>query len=225
MPTEITITAYKYEELDGRAKEKARAKLTEWITDHEWWDYIYENAKRDGAETGFEIEDIRFSGFWLQGDGAHWTGRIDMPAFIEANLDDSSAWYGEDIILLELWRGNGWIDRFVSIYNSSYHYSHSAGMRMGEYPNHALSLEPDDDAVLTDGVMKGANIYELTQSFRDYEMRINEWCDEALEQARIFADDIYKKLRDGYDDITSEEMLIEFAGASEYLFDERGNML
>lgn len=223
MPTEITITAYKFNELDERAKSKVREWYCENAMHHEWWDCVYETAKEDGLEKGFDIEDIRFSGFWSQGDGAHWTGRVDMMEFVEKNLDDSSAWYGEDIILIELWR-NGWIDRFIQIHNQSYRYCHSGGMRMYEYPNHSLDLEPDDDATLTQGVMQGANIYQLTQAF-NYEQRINEWCDEALEQARIFADDIYKKLRDEYEHYTSDECIADTCDVNEWLFNEEGRMV
>ena len=224
MPTEITIKAYKYEELEGRAKEKAQAKLTEWITNHEWWDSIYESAKEDGQAKGFEIDDICFSGFWSQGDGCHWTGRIHLPNFVEAHLDERSAWFGEDVILLELWR-DGWVDRYIQVHNRNYRTMHSGGMSMSDYPNDALyGLDEDDDAVLTEGVMQGANVYQLSRSF-DYEQRVNEWCDEALTQARVFADDIYKQLEEEHDYLTSEESLIEHASANGYLFNEHGEML
>jgi hypothetical protein len=223
MPTEITVTAYKFEELEGRAKEKAHAKLTEWITDHEWWDSVYENAKEDGDKLGFEINDIRFSGFSSQGDGAHWTGRIDLQTFVETNLDERSAWYAEDVLLVALWE-EGWIDRWISIDNHNYRYCHSGGMSMSDHPNNSLNVDDDDVAELQHGALAGATIYQLKESF-DYEQRITEWCDEALTQARAFADDIYKKLEKEYDDLTSEASLIEFAGVHDYVFDERGNML
>jgi hypothetical protein len=224
MPTEITIMAYKYEELEGRAKDKAREKLTEWATNHDWWDGVYDIAKEDGQAKGFDIDDLRFSGFYSQGDGCHWTGRIDVRTFLEANLDERSAWYGEDIILLELWK-EGWVDRYVQVHNRSYRYCHSGGMSMSDYPDNALeSLDEDDDAVLKQGVMQGANVYQLSNSF-NYDQRIIEWCDEALKQARKFADEVYKNLQDEYEHLTSDESLTEFAGANEYLFDERGNML
>jgi len=225
MPTEITITAYKYEELEGRAKEKATSKLTEWATDYEWWDSVYEQAKEDGAEKGFEIDDIRFSGFWSQGDGAHWTGRINLIKFVEAHMEEDSPWFGEDIILLELWK-EGWVDRFIQIHNRNYRYSHSGGMSIGDYPDNALyGIDEDDDAVLNEGVMQGANVYQLSRSLNDYETRINEWCDEALTQAKSFADDIYKNLEKEYDHYVSEQSLIEFAEANEYLFNEQGEVI
>jgi hypothetical protein len=99
-------------------------------------------------------------------------------------------------------------------------------MSIGDYPDNALyGIDEDDDAVLNEGVMQGANVYQLSRSLNDYETRINEWCDEALTQARAFADDIYKKLEKEYDHYVSEESLIEFASANEYLFNEKGEVL
>lgn len=222
MPTEITITAYKFNELDERAKSKVREWYCEHAMHHEWWDDVYEQAKKDGEDKGFDIDDIRFSGFWSQGDGASWTGRVDMVQFLAANLDERSAWYGEDVILLALWEDrNQWIDRYITIQNHSYRYSHSGGMTIGDYSNHALELEPDDDAVLGHGALAGASIYQLTQSF-DYEQRITEWCDEALTQARAYADEIYKKLREEYEDYTSDEIIADTCDVNEWLFNEEG---
>lgn len=229
MPTELTITAYKYSELDGRAKEKAHEKLVEWITDHEWWQYVYEQAKEDGLAKGFNLDDIRFTGFWSQGDGAYWTGHVDMVEFVRLNLDEKSAYYASDVILVELWE-NGWIDRWLDIVNNSYRYCHSSGMKISEYLNNELQdLEPDDDNEhnkINKGVLQGASVWQLKESFPyDIEIRINEWCDEALEQARKFADEIYVKLEEEYNGLISEESLNEFADANEYLFDERGNII
>jgi len=224
MPTEITIKAYKYEELDGRAKEKAHAKLTEWVTSYEWWECVYDNATHDGEDKGFHIEDIRFSGFWSQGDGAYWTGRIDLVRFLRVNMEPDSAWYGEDVILLELWE-QGWIDRFVVVENRNYRSSHASGMVIGDEPKIEMEYMSDDDtAQVTDGVMQGASVMDLYNSF-DLPQRVREWTDEALIQARAYADDIYKQLEKEYDHLVSEESLIEFAGANEYLFNEDGVML
>ena len=228
MPTELKITAYRFNELDGRAKEKAHAKLVEWITDHEWWQHVYEDAKAEGLAKGFEIGDIRFEGFWSQGDGAHWTGHVNMPEFVRLNLDERSANYASDVILIELW-DNGWIDRWLGIINNSYRYCHSGGMKISEYLNNEFELDEGDDNehnVLNKGVLQGASVYQLLNSFPySAEARVTEWCDEALEQARKFADEIYVKLEAEYNELTSEESLNDFADANEYLFDERGNIL
>lgn len=224
MPTEITITAYKYNELEDRAKEKARGWYCENAMHHEWWDCVYEHAKHDGEALGFDIDDIRFSGFWSQGDGAHWTGRIDLVHFLRVNLEPDSAWYGEDVILLELWE-NGWIDRFVVVENRNYRYNHSGGMYISDAPKIEMEyMSDDDDAVLVDGVMQGANVMDLYNSF-DLPTRVTEWCDEAIQKAREYADDIYKKLEKEYDHYTSDECIADTCDANEWLFDESGKLI
>ena len=43
---------------------------------YEWWDSVFEDAKNIGALMGMEIEDIYFSGFSSQGDGACFEGNL-----------------------------------------------------------------------------------------------------------------------------------------------------
>ena len=40
----------------------------------DWWDCIFEDSKAIAALMGWTIKDIGFSGFWSQGDGAHFVG-------------------------------------------------------------------------------------------------------------------------------------------------------
>jgi hypothetical protein len=42
----------------------------------DWYEEIYARAKEDGPERGFNIDEIQFSGFHSQGDGASWTGTL-----------------------------------------------------------------------------------------------------------------------------------------------------
>jgi len=41
---------------------------------YEWWDGVYDTAKTAGACLGIDVDQIYFSGFWSQGDGACFTG-------------------------------------------------------------------------------------------------------------------------------------------------------
>lgn len=224
MPTEITVTAYKFNELDEKAKQKVRDWYCESAVHYEWWDNVYTQAKFDGEAKGFDIEDIRFSGFSSQGDGAHWTGRVDLRNFVEANLDERSAWYGEDIVLVELW-DQGWIDRWLNIENNNYRYCHSGGMSLSDYPRIEMEyMDEDDAAVLVDGVLGGANVMELYRSM-DVQTRVTEWCDEALQMAREYADDIYKQLEKEYEHYTSDECIADTCDVNDWLFNERGEML
>jgi len=222
MPIEITITAYAYRELQGVARSRARQKLVEYRTDHEWWDCVYEASKQKGKELGFNIEDIRFSGFYSQGDGASWTGSVDLLEFIEKHADKESASFGEDMILCELIRDE-WVNKDLHIVRRSYHYTHENTMTY-DYSDWTEWERVHDDAVLHKGVMQGASVKQLRESF-DVEGRINEWIETAMLKAKIFAQDIYRALREEYEGLLDDEILADFADLNKYLFDEQGRLL
>ena len=46
----------------------------------EWYGGVYQRYIEDLLQDGFEIDDIYFTGFWSQGDGACFTGRVIDPA-------------------------------------------------------------------------------------------------------------------------------------------------
>ena len=70
--------------------ERYRDLNVEYI---EWWDCIYDGFKEDMEKVGIEVEDMRFSGFWSQGDGASFTGYMRSKPFFEYHkLADSYPW-------------------------------------------------------------------------------------------------------------------------------------
>ena len=74
MQTKV-IETYGIEELEGHAKEKALEWLRDGL-DYEWWDFVFEDAKKCASILGIEIDNIYFSGFYSQGDGACFNGRF-----------------------------------------------------------------------------------------------------------------------------------------------------
>jgi hypothetical protein len=75
----ITITkdVYTFAELSDSAKERARNNYREHNLDYDWWECVYDDAKTIGALFGLDIDHIRFSGFWSQGDGACFEGSYE----------------------------------------------------------------------------------------------------------------------------------------------------
>ncbi len=71
MQTKV-INTYSAAELEGRAKERALAWLREGATDYDWYDSVFEDAKKCAAILGIEIGDIYFS----MDDGACFNGRF-----------------------------------------------------------------------------------------------------------------------------------------------------
>lgn len=45
--------------------------------DYRWWDFTYDNFKEQMKLIGIEVQEMSFSGFWCQGDGAWFQGRVD----------------------------------------------------------------------------------------------------------------------------------------------------
>jgi len=68
---------YQFAELSESAKERAREWYREGALQHEWWRFIYEDARAVGEMMGIEICDISFvlhvqgSGAWFDGDYGH----------------------------------------------------------------------------------------------------------------------------------------------------------
>lgn len=57
MPRKVEKDVYKFEELTGRAKERARDWYRQGALDYEWWETVYEDAKNVGLKiTGFDID-------------------------------------------------------------------------------------------------------------------------------------------------------------------------
>lgn len=71
MQTKV-INTYSAAELEGRAKERALTWLREGATDYDWYDSVFEDAKKCAAILGIEIGDIYFS----MDDGACFNGRF-----------------------------------------------------------------------------------------------------------------------------------------------------
>lgn len=70
----ISVHVYQFDELDDKAKEAARKWFRKDYPDHGWWELVYDDAKEVAKFLGVEINEIYFSGFWSQGDGACFTG-------------------------------------------------------------------------------------------------------------------------------------------------------
>lgn len=74
MSTTLKTEVFLFDELPDEAKEKAREWYREGALGDEWWDGVYDTAKTAGACLGIDVDQIYFSGFWSQGDGACFTG-------------------------------------------------------------------------------------------------------------------------------------------------------
>ncbi len=195
-----TIEIYKYGELSDSAKDTARQWYREAGQDDSFWsESTIEDATMIAELMGIEIENIYFSGFSSQGDGAMFTGsyayKKGSVKAVNGHVGDSDSCKEVKRIALELSK----IQR-PSFYQLNArvthqgHYSHEncaniEVLRDDLYRNEYASVEEDD---------------AISEVLRDY-MR---W--------------IYKQLETEYEYQNADEQVAENIIANEYEFEVNG---
>jgi hypothetical protein len=226
MENEIEQTEFSYQELSAKAQQKAREWFCETL-DYEWWEHTYEHAKQSGTERGFEIDDIRFSGFWSQGDGASWTGSVHIKEFLDYHLKEDNPDFGRYFVLQAILNeGYDWVERYTNVNRSGFHYVHDKMMRLESigYSNLDSLDEKDEERLQEEGPLQRANIYQLFKG-ADIDQLIDALETWILEEAQAYARQIYKDLESEHDHLVSEESLIEAAEANGWMFDEDGSLI
>jgi hypothetical protein len=224
----VIETTYTYEQLDDNAKEKVKA----WWYEHGLWDRWYEDTyeqyKEEGYELGFLIGKMYFSGFYSQGDGASWSGQIDIVAWLRAHTEDS--------IAREAWIqliNEGWAEKHMPVGQDG-RYCHSGTMSVAYWdgmigdPESIQDLEPSHQLMQQESIFKGMNALDLLNliTSSDFDLKsMADIADALKESAKDYADKLYKQLREEYEYLTSEENLIESCDANDWKFNNEGEMV
>lgn len=190
----------KYNELTNEAKEKARDEYRNAEGNFEWWDGVYEIVKETATSFGLRIDDIYWSGFWSQGDGASFKGVLDFKETDEADLPKAIqpiyARLKEMHAMLRLALQE---DLWVRVTQSGRHVHEMSMDVEGGY------WEEDDNDEDREGLV------------------VFDFYDEILELMRDYARWIYDALESEYEYLNSDECVEETLLANEYDFDEEGN--
>lgn len=218
MPVQVPITLYQFSELDERAKERARAKIREFISTDEWWDSVYEDFQEICKIIGIDLKDqigntqngktysrpcIWFRGFSSQGDGACFEGRYrykeGASEAIKSHAPVDEILYKIVAALEDVQKDNG-------------------------------------NNIICDVSHKGHYYHEYTMSFEffDWEEEIDgEWVQheptaaiegQVTECMRDLARWLYKQLESQYDYITSDKAVEEQIAENDYLFHRNGKL-
>ena len=194
----IETKVYTFEELSDEAKQVALDRHREINAHDGWWDPIYEGLHDKAEEAGFEVQDIYFSGFWSQGDGAMFTySRFNdniLKGFV-AQLDLSE----ED---KQLMLSQAVVDG-KGIHRGHYYHEKSC--------DHYSWLESNDPSneQATD-LIEG-----LDGAFENYVIEVYE----------DLCGQLYSSLNRYYDELTSDEYVAEMLIDNEYEFTENGYMI
>ncbi len=201
----------KFTELSQEAKEKA----CQWQAETSWWyEPEIEAAKENGKALGFDIDNVYFSGFWSQGDGASWEGATYIPTFLEHQKPTDPKWEIVKALIEE-----GVIASAVHVKKSGSH-SHEMTMQLGDIEDF------DSDFPLTSSkypLLQGINCTDLYEAMGGNET-MNELERWILDIARDYAREIYANLEAEYEYQTSEECVADLADANDWDFDETGEL-
>jgi len=124
MPTQKTVTVYKFNELSDSIKKKVVDKQRE---NFEFLDeYILKDSKQILEILGFFNIKINYSGFYSQGDGASFTGKFNSSRL---NLEKMIDYAPKELVLHDIAKQIKEIcGRYESIsfslYRASHRYSH-----------------------------------------------------------------------------------------------------
>ena len=80
------VKTYKFSELSEEVQKEVLDRNRERNVHFNWWEYSIEYWKEKLEQIGFDNADIRFSGFWSQGDGASFTAYCDSEKVLNALL-------------------------------------------------------------------------------------------------------------------------------------------
>lgn len=179
--------------------------------DWPWWDAVYEDWVDRLAEMGVvtEKDDISFSGFWSQGDGASFTGQVNPYKFWHYH-EDKGADPG-DLCVVEAWRegalGYIWLRRTDS------RYCHENTVR-ADGPER---LDIFEDFVVGSGLFKGQPVQEFMDEVVEPRLEsFNKWVEDAC---RGYMCDLYNDLEAEFEYLTSAEAFIEDAESNDREFE------
>ena len=194
------IEVYRFNELNEPAKGRAREWYRTNCLDYDWWDCVYGDAKTIAGKMGIDIDNIYFSGFWSQGDGASFTGDY---RYAKGAFKRIKAWAPEDKELHRIAEG-------IQCLQKQYFYSLRASITRGagsNYYSHSGTMHVD-----------------VWDSRRSMYADLGDAEDDLADLMRSFADWIYQQLREEYEFLVSNEQVDEAICANEYEFTEDGSI-
>lgn len=190
------MQAYKFSELNDTAKQKALDKCREFQTTHEWWEYVYYDAKEIGKIIGIDIDKIYFSGFWSQGDGACFEGHYEYVKGATKNVQQYAPMDTELHAIAQA---------LQNIQKANFYQLKASVKHRGHYYHENCT---DIDIYRNDGCELSRDAEEIvTECLKDF-MR---W--------------IYSRLEKEYEWLTSDEYVTEMIESNDYEFDEDGNII
>ena len=204
MPKQRTTLVYQFDELDEKAKERAREWYRQGNYDDTFWsECVIDDAKEIGTHMGMDIDNIYFSGFYSQGNGACFEGTWRAS---DVEADKLKEYAPQD---KELHRIGDGLAELAKEYPEGYfrvkhrgRYSHSG----------CTSFDVELPCEQKEELEYGSPEYKALQ------VKLGEDEDTLIELARDFMDWIYRILEKEWEYLNADEQVDESIRANEYEF-------
>jgi hypothetical protein len=190
-------------DLSDSAKAKAIESNRDINVDHEdWADPIIEGFVEDMEGFGVSDVEVEYSGFWSQGDGASFTGRVRGEEDKAKLVNESIGMKVPQEVLENI---------YISIKKNDTRYSHSHTM--------FAEVEVDGEDEVEIYIGPDVNItLDMEEQCEPIKVKVEDW-------AREKADELYRTLESHYNSLCSDEEVAETLISNEYEFDEEGNII
>jgi hypothetical protein len=205
----IETKVYTYDELNDKAKAKARDWYREGAFDYDWYEQEKEYFEDFLKQIGFINVKSQFTGFYQQGDGASFDFKaIDFDLLINAAPD---TYVGQYVTSLEAWRAaNATLIRKIKRLLPYV----TARSGTNSYASHYCHENTRHAHVEIDAPNQNAlkRVYKL----------VNELEIALTILMRSLSIDYYKALEACWDDLNSDALVTDSILANEYTFTEDG---
>jgi hypothetical protein len=178
-----------FSQLQKENQLKLVANNRDMEVQHDWWEHIYTDAMEVGTCLGIDIQEIQFSGFWSQGDGARLCGtylpRRDMVEAVKAYAPVDKELHAIAESLAEVQERYDWALGCEITFSNYGNYRHEHCTRF-EFSEVGWSVD-------------GEQLWATEEDEKDITLDM-----------RLFMRWVYRQLEKEYEYLTSDEHLLEY---------------
>ena len=169
----------------------------------DWHQSVYEGFKEDMREVGIDVRRMYFTGFWSQGDGACFEGAFgNLRAYLDHHHKDQYP------MIRKLLEHDGYV--YIECRHSGHYYHENCTQFSTDHDTFYRLVECPTE------------FHEqiVDQWDKQLEYEIDDFERDVTEQWRSYMQDLYRKLEEEYDYLTSDEAVWEAIEANELDEDE-----
>lgn len=198
----------RFNALPARQRDEILDKHRTYNVDNlNWWNYVYDYFREDMDAIGIEVHKMYFSGFWSQGDGACFEGRV----YSWGEFLKSAGYTCPALIALA---ENSWV--FGVSHSGHYYHENCTSFSYDMASPSDYCYSELDEFVEHHSPYKteiqNAAFLTILQGY-DYDALYNEFEKAFKGHMR----DLYSRLEVEYDSLTSDESVLEALNANDML--------